>query len=99
MIRVIITRPTAMHGQRIEPGTTLELSALDASALVSNGKATLLDQSDHAPLRAALSEAGCCDARSQAVFGQSAEAAAQQLRDLERAGRPRGIGFILADRD
>lgn len=67
-ITVITIRPTALRGQRIEPGTSLSLSALDAHALVTNGKARLRHVGDAPAVNAAAAHADYCAVRAAVDF-------------------------------
>lgn len=53
-IKVICTRPLMMHGERVEAGTVLSLTPLDAAAALGSGRAALQDQADRAALDAAI---------------------------------------------
>ena len=63
-ITIVTTRATALHGQHITPGSTLALPAIDAHALVANGKARLLDDDDADALQSAVRAADHQIARS-----------------------------------
>ena len=63
-VTIVTTRATALHGQHIEPGSTLSLAAIDAQALVANGKARLRNDDDAAALQAAVRAADHQIARS-----------------------------------
>jgi hypothetical protein len=46
VISVVTIRPTHFRGQPVQPGTQLNLCEVDAHALVTNGKARLIDCGD-----------------------------------------------------
>lgn len=98
-IRMTITHPCRLRGEPVEPGTQVAMTPEDAQALLDCCRAELVDPADAAPLRTALAEAFQRAAQAQPVFGQSNEGAAESVRELEQAGRPRPIGFIWPDRD
>ena len=99
-ILVTITYPCCVRGQAVEPGTQVSLTPTDAQLLLDTGRGQLLDPSDAAPLATALAEAFQRVAQAAPVFGLSPESAASVTAvALERAGRPRGIGFILPATD
>ena len=63
-ITIMTIRPTALHGQHITAGCTLTLPAIDAHALVANGKAMLRNDDDADALQAAVRAADHQIARS-----------------------------------
>ena len=63
-ITIMTIRPTALHGEHITAGCTLTLPAIDAHALVANGKAMLRNDDDADALQAAVRAADHQIARS-----------------------------------
>lgn len=63
-IDIIVTRPTYLAGERFTPGSKLTLPAIDAQALVANGKARLRNEDDADALQAAVKDADHQIARS-----------------------------------
>ena len=102
-ILVTITHPCRVRGERVEPGAQVALTPTDAQALLNSGRGRLVDPSDLAPLQTALAETFQLAAQAQLMFGLSPESAAsvasEAVHALERASRPRGIGFILPATD
>ena len=99
-VRMTITHNCRLRGLHVEPGTEVSLAPTEAQGLLDSGRAQLLDPSDAAPLATALAEAFQRAAQTAPVFGLSPESAASVTAvAAERAGRPRGIGFILPASD
>lgn len=92
--RLTITHACCMRGHPVEPGTEVTLPPAEAQGLLGSGRARLVDPADEEALRVALAGEIQRNATALPVFGQTAEAAAVSLRELERAGMPRPIGFV-----
>lgn len=68
LITVVTVRPTYFRGQPVLPGTRLDLSELDAHALVTNGKARLVESHDGARTTQAVQLADCWAISQDAGF-------------------------------
>ena len=90
-IRITITRPLFLRGERVEAGHILSLSAFDAAMLVASGKAALNDPAD----AACLSEAVMADAMRLTDATPAAVAAGAALGQSADA-RP-GIAVVMRD--
>ena len=93
---VVISHRCTVRGAVVEPGACVVLSANEARALLDTGRGALQDEADEIPLQAALWAALTASFVNAAPFyGQSADAAAQQLDDIAQQRRPKNpIGFI-----
>lgn len=104
-VRMTTTHPCYLRGLHVDPGTEVSLAPTEAQVLLDSGRGQLLDPLDEEPLRTALAEAFAETLQRTAQaqpegFGLSPESAASVTAvALERAVRPRGIGFILPASD
>lgn len=73
VISVLTVRPTHFRGQPVQPGTQLNLSALDAHALVMNGKARLIERGDRERMSEAVQLADCRAVSTSADFFPSVQ--------------------------